>query len=477
MRVTLCDDSATVRAAYARLLESDPAIQVIGRAGDGQQALEAIQALPAAARPQVLLLDLEMPVMDGITALPLLLKLQPGLAVIVASAMTEHGASAAMAALRAGAVDYVPKPSAAGGGGMQDTTFRADLLAKVKGWARMRAAPRPAPLPPILPPRPARPAAPAAAPLPAAASLPLAMPPTAVTTPVTTAPPQGSPGLPPGELARGRRGSGRSESGPPGAGLSGTGLSGTAVSGAALSGTALSGAALSGAVLSGSRLSGTLPMVAPPAAPTLMPRPAGPPRRPRILAIGSSTGGPQALAAFIRRLTTPLPVPIVVVQHMPVGFTSMLADHLSRLGGPPAAEAADGQALQAGRLYVAPGDRHLLVEKAGGVLTARLTTDPPENFCRPAVDPMLRSVVAACEGAVLAVILTGMGQDGMLGCRAVAAAGGTVFAQDEASSVVWGMPGAVAKAGLAQALLPPEQLAEKVLTQFGAAGLAAGGMA
>jgi two-component system chemotaxis response regulator CheB len=206
-------------------------------------------------------------------------------------------------------------------------------------------------------------------------------------------------------------------------------------------------------------------------------RPAGPARRPRILAIGSSTGGPQALAAFVRRLTVPLPVPVVVVQHMPPGFTAMLADHLSRLGGPQGGEAKDGDLLQPGRLYVAPGDRHLLVEAAPAGLVARLTTDPPENFCRPAVDPMLRSVVAACEGRVLAVILTGMGQDGLQGCKAVAAAGGTVFAQDEASSVVWGMPGAVAKAGLAQALLPPEQLAEKVLTQFGAAGLTAGGMA
>nr|WP_305123504.1 chemotaxis-specific protein-glutamate methyltransferase CheB [Roseomonas sp. GC11] len=378
----LCDDSATVRSAFARILEADPAVKVVARVADGQKALDALQAMPREGRPQVVLLDLEMPVMDGMTALPLLLKAQPSLAVIVASALTQRGAEVTMAAMRAGAADYVPKPSAAAGG-MNDPAFRADLLAKVKGWARMRA-------PPSHPP-----------PLPVVARSPLRM------------------------------------SSLPGAGGDGP-----------------------AAAMAAHRMAHGLQ------------------RKPRILAIGSSTGGPQALAGFVRRLTTPLPVPIVVVQHMPAGFTAMLADHLSRLGGPQAAEAKEGEMLQAGRIYVAPGDRHLLVDSAQGGLVARLTTDPPENFCRPAVDPMLRSVVSACEGRVLAVILTGMGQDGMLGCKAVAAAGGMVLAQDEASSVVWGMPGAVAKAGLAQALLPPEQLAEKVLAQFGTAGLSsAGGIA
>ncbi len=158
----------------------------------------------------------------------------------------------------------------------------------------------------------------------------------------------------------------------------------------------------------------------------------------------------------------------------------MLADHLGRLGGPPAAEARDGETLRPGRLYVAPGDRHLLVEpQAGGVLLARLSDGPPENFCRPAIDPLLRSLVMACAGgraggaSLLAVILTGMGQDGLLGCRAVAEAGGTVLAQDEASSVVWGMPGAVARAGLAQPpLAPPEALGGRI-----AAALARGARA
>ncbi|MBK1661593.1 hypothetical protein CKO45_25630 [Paracraurococcus ruber] len=187
----------------------------------------------------------------------------------------------------------------------------------------------------------------------------------------------------------------------------------------------------------------------------------------RAIGLGCSTGGPQALATFVQALARPLPVPLLVVQHMPAGFTTMLADHLDRLGRLPCAEARDGETLQPGRLYLAPGNRHLLAGAEGRGLVARLNDGPPENFCRPAVDPMLRSLADACGGAVLAVILTGMGHDGLAGCRQVAAAGGTVLAQDEASSVVWGMPGAVAKAGLARALLPPAALAEQVLALAG----------
>jgi two-component system, chemotaxis family, protein-glutamate methylesterase/glutaminase len=195
---------------------------------------------------------------------------------------------------------------------------------------------------------------------------------------------------------------------------------------------------------------------------------------PGIRVVARAADGQQAVAALVRGLSRPLAVPVLVVQHMPAGFTAMLADHLNRLGGLPCAEARDGEALRTGRLYLAPGDRHLLAEASGGGLIARLLDGPPENFCRPAVDPMLRSLAAACGGPVLAVILTGMGQDGLAGCRAVAAAGGTVLAQDEATSVVWGMPGAVARAGLARTLLPPEGLAEQILAVAGArAGAAA----
>lgn len=351
IRILLCDDSATVRAALARVLTRDPELLVIGQAADGEQALRMLRAMPPAERPQVVLLDLEMPVMDGMTALPQLLRAAPEVAVIVASALSQRGAAATMAALRAGAVDYVPKPAATAGG-LADPRFQEELVAKVKGWARMRRR------------RPG------------------AAPATVVTL---------RPEPPIGRSAQ----------------------------------------------------------------------------RPRVIALGSSTGGPQALSALVARLRRPLPVPILAVQHMPAGFTTLLADHLNRLGAMPCAEAREGEALLPGRLYLAPADRHLVVRETPAGLGAHLSDGPPENFCRPAVDPLLRSLAACCQGRVLAAILTGMGQDGLLGARALVAAGGTVLAQDEASSVVWGMPGAVARAGLASALLPPEEIAERILAVCG----------
>jgi two-component system chemotaxis response regulator CheB len=345
IRVMLCDDSAVARGALARLLGRDASIRVVAQAADGKQALATLAATAAAEWPEVVLLDLEMPVMDGLTALPLILRAAPGSAVIVASALSQRGATATMAALRAGAVDYIPKPSAAQGG-MADPRFGEELRAKVTGWARMRRNP-------------------------AARSMPA------------------RPALPAARLVRGAA--------------------------------------------------------------------------PRAIAIGSSTGGPQALAALVGALTRPPPVPVLVVQHMPAGFTTLLADHLHRLGRLPCAEARDGEPLQPGRLYLAPGDRHLLVREGAAGLVAQLSDGPPENFCRPAVDPLLRSLVAICGGRIAAAILTGMGHDGLEGCRALARAGGAVLAQDEASSVVWGMPGAVARAGLAQALVPPEEIAARLL--------------
>jgi two-component system chemotaxis response regulator CheB len=325
------------------MLDSDPDIRVVGKAADGREALVQISAMGEALRPQVVLLDLEMPGMDGMTALPLLLKAAPGTAIIVASALSQRGAAATMAALRAGAVDYVPKPSAAEGG-VSSGRFQAELVAKVKGWARMRR-------------------------------------------PSAQAPRARAPTERPGAIMQ----------------------------------------------------------------------------RPRVIGIGSSTGGPQALAALVSGLDRSLAAPVIVVQHMPPGFTTLLADHLNRIGTLPCCEAQDGQDLAPGRLYLAPGDRHLIVRDSPQGLVAHLGNGPPENFCRPAVDPMLRSLVATCQGRVLAVILTGMGSDGLAGCRAVTAAGGAVLAQDEASSVVWGMPGAVAKAGIAAAVLGVGEIAARVV--------------
>jgi two-component system, chemotaxis family, protein-glutamate methylesterase/glutaminase len=334
-RVMVCDDSAVIRGAIARILEADPAVQVVARAANGQMAVEELKRTPV----DVVVLDIEMPVMDGMTALPLLLRADPQLKVIMASTLTTRGADIALRALRLGAADYVPKPSAVHG----DEAFRRELVEKVKGLARLRH-------------------------------------------PVA---------LPTREAA-------------------------------------------------GLRL-----------------RPA-PGMQPRLLAVGSSTGGPQALFMLVQGLGKTLNVPVVLTQHMPATFTPILADHIGKLGGLPCTEAKDGEALQAGRIYLAPGDRHLLVNGARGNLTAHLTSDPPENFCRPSVDPMLRSAAVACDGRVLVAMLTGMGQDGLAGTRRVVDAGGSAIAQDEATSVVWGMPGAVAQAGLCHAVLPLPRIAPKL---------------
>lgn len=337
-RVMVCDDSAVIRGAVTRMLESDPAVRVVARAGNGQAALDELRRTPV----DVLVLDIEMPVMDGMTALPLLLRADPTLKILMASTLTTRGADIALRALRLGAADYVPKPSAVFG----DDGFRSELLEKVKGLARLHRR--------------------AAAPAREAPSLPLQLRPA--------------------------------------------------------------------------------PMFAA-----------------KLLAIGSSTGGPQALFTLVEGLGKTVNVPVVMTQHMPPTFTKILADHITKLGGLPCAEAADGEALQASRIYLAPGDRHLLVEARQGSLCARLSDSPPENFCRPSVDPMLRSASAACNGRVLATILTGMGQDGLIGTRAIVAAGGAAVAQDEATSVVWGMPGAIAQAGLCHAVLPLPRIAPKLL--------------
>jgi two-component system chemotaxis response regulator CheB len=184
---------------------------------------------------------------------------------------------------------------------------------------------------------------------------------------------------------------------------------------------------------------------------------------PSLLAIGSSTGGPQALFTLIQALETRVRVPVLITQHMPPTFTAILADHIGRLGIMPCSEAHDEDVLVPGNIYVAPGNRHLLVLRREGGFTARLSDAPPVNFCRPAVDPMLTSAAEAADGRVLVAILTGMGHDGLDGTRKVVEAGGIAIAQDEATSVVWGMPGAVARAGLCQSVLPIERMGAKLI--------------
>jgi two-component system, chemotaxis family, protein-glutamate methylesterase/glutaminase len=208
------------------------------------------------------------------------------------------------------------------------------------------------------------------------------------------------------------------------------------------------------------------------AAPSPPPRAAAPRtapgKKPAVLVIGSSTGGPEALAKVLPQLPATLPVPVLVVQHMPPVFTRQFAQRLDRLCALRVVEAADGSPLVPGVVHLAPGDHHLVVRKGvgragdGSGLQTGLTQGPPENFCRPAVDPLFRSAVAAYDGAVLGVVLTGMGSDGRNGCGEIRAAGGTVVVQDQATSVVWGMPGAVSSAGFADEVLPLERIPEAI---------------
>lgn len=355
-RVMVVDDSAVIRGLLTRALEGDSDIRVVASVGDGQMAINSLQRNSI----DVIVLDIEMPVMDGITAIPKLLAVAPQVKIIMASTLTLRGADISMRAMQLGAADYIPKPTSTREISGADN-FKRELVSKVKALApaarragsRQRGEVRP------LPPAP------------------------------------GSPG----SLFRPK---------------------------------------------------------AEPVAPTL--RPVANPVRPDIIAIGSSTGGPQALFEVLGHLKNGVTQPILITQHMPATFTTILAEHITRQCGITCTEAKDGEAIENNRAYVAPGDFHMLVNSRGSGLTVQLTKDPPENFCRPAVDPMMRSIVKAYNRKVLAVILTGMGQDGLKGCQEVVAVGGVVIGQDEASSVVWGMPGAVANAGLCSAILPLKEI-------------------
>jgi two-component system chemotaxis response regulator CheB len=344
----IVDDSAVIRGLLTKTVEADAEIKVVSTVGNGQAAIDALKR----ADIDVVVLDIEMPVMDGLTALPKLMAAKPGVQVIMASTLSLKGAAVSMKAMSLGAADYLPKPTTTTGIN-NATDFKRDLIEKVKNW---------------------------------------------------------------GAVSRRKRGLPRASAAPVDANA------------------------------------------APPAPKKLYPGPVtlrnSTIGRVDCLAIGSSTGGPQALFALFRALGRVDRMPVFVTQHMPATFTTILAEHLAQAAGMPAAEAKDGEPVVAGRIYVAPGDFHMTVETQGIAMVVRLNKNPPENFCRPAVDPMLRSIAKAYGARTLFVMLTGMGQDGLRGARDLVAAGGTVIAQDEATSVVWGMPGAVATAGLCSAVLP-----------------------
>ena len=357
----LVDDSAVIRGLLTRWLEADGGVKVVASVGNGVHALKALETTNA----EVVVLDIDMPEMDGMTALPKLLAAAPDLQIIMASTLTRRNAEISVRALAMGSADYLPKPTSsaelhARGG------FRTQLVEKVKALgaaARKRRAPRaPAPLHPAE----------------ADASRP------------------GAP-FPDAKISLRREG-------------------------------------------------------------LLVPE---------ALAIGSSTGGPHALKLLFGQLKSRLRVPIFITQHMPATFTTILAEHLAGVSGAECAEGKDGEPVVAGRISVAPGDYHMTVADRAGKRVIAINQDPPENFCRPAVDPMLRSLVRCYGGRVLAVILTGMGYDGLKGGQALTDLGGSIIAQDEETSVVWGMPGAVATAGLCTSVLPIGDVAERVVHMMG----------
>jgi two-component system chemotaxis response regulator CheB len=365
IRVLIVDDSVVVRGSLGRIIDAEPDMRVVTTAVNGQDAVDALRHTEA----DVVLLDVEMPVMDGLTALPLILRQAPSVQVLMSSALTHDGAAITMRALALGAVDFIHKPQAKDG--VQALRALAEqLVAKVRAVGARGAGLAPARSAPV-------------------ASL---------------------------------------------------AVSADAVSGGDTSSERGLPASSFGAGLAGSSTPGA----------------------PRILGIAASTGGPNALAALACAFPADFPLPVVVTQHMPPIFTHMLAQRLSREGALACEEARDGESLVAGRIYVAPGDFHLVTAMAQGAPVIRLVQGEMENHCRPSADPMFRSLAQTYGASAVAVMLTGMGEDGRRGCEAVAAAGGRVLAQDEASSVVWGMPGSVVHAGIPCTVLPLDAIVSHV---------------
>ncbi|EKS36007.1 protein-glutamate methylesterase/protein-glutamine glutaminase [Afipia clevelandensis] len=368
LRVMVVDDSAVIRGMISRWIEAEPDLTVAASIRTGLDAVNQVVRV----NPDVVVLDIEMPDMDGISALPLLLEKKPNLVIIMASTLTRRNAEISFKALSLGASDYIPKPESTREMSAADV-FKRDLLEKIRHLgARLR-----------------RPAVVASPPLsPAGHS---AAPHVAKVSPVAA-------------------------------------------------------------------------LHTPPSKLTLRPFT---PVAPRVLLIGSSTGGPQALMNVVAGIGPVIDqYPVLITQHMPPTFTTILAEHLTRASGRQAHEANDGEAIKAGQIYLAPGGRHMRVARSAAGPVIALDDGPQINFCKPAVDPLFSSAIDVWQAGILAVVLTGMGSDGAQGGKAIVAAGGNVIAQDEATSVVWGMPGAVANAGICAAVLPLDQIASKVVRIF-----------
>jgi two-component system chemotaxis response regulator CheB len=362
LRVMVVDDSVVIRGMISRWLGSEPDMIVAASLRTGLDAVNQIERV----NPDVAVLDIEMPDLDGISALPLLLAKKRNLVIIMASTLTRRNAEISFKALSLGAADYIPKPESTREPGAAET-FRHDLVQKIRHLgAKVRR----------------------------------------------TAPASPSPSLTPA-LDRARD-----------------------------------------------------PSRAPVAIPQLLRRNFSA-QNPRVLLIGSSTGGPQALMSLVGEIGAVIDRhPVLITQHMPPTFTTILAEHLARASHRPAREAVDGEVVKAGQIYLAPGGRHMRVTRQGTDAAIVLDDGPPVNFCKPAVDPLFTSAIEVWQGAILAVVLTGMGSDGTRGGKDIVAAGGSVIAQDEATSVVWGMPGAAANAGICAAVLPLGHIAPKLVRLF-----------
>jgi len=365
IRVMVVDDSVVVRGLVSRWLAAIPGIEVVASHRNGLLAVNDV----AKSLPDVVVLDIEMPEMDGLTAMPKMLAIKPDLKIIMASTLTRRNAETSLRAMTLGAADYVPKPET-NSGVTTSEEFRRELSDKVVAIgraAKAQVAEKPSVVRPAAAPAPAVDQAPASPAAPADVGKPITL----------------------------RK------------------------------------------INSG---------------------------KPRILVIGSSTGGPQALFEVTKSCVSAISgVPVVITQHMPPTFTAILSEHIAKSCGAPCKEAEDGEVLLPGHIYVAPGGKHLTLVKGAKGICAQLDDGPPVNFCKPAVDPMFESACKLFGSSTLAVILTGMGSDGRNGATCIADAGGNVIAQDRETSVVWGMPGAAAEAGACCAVLPLPQIGPRIV--------------
>ncbi|MGA2891618.1 MAG: chemotaxis response regulator protein-glutamate methylesterase [Xanthobacteraceae bacterium] len=367
IRVMVVDDAVVVRSLLARWVDAEPDMRAVASLRTGREAVTRIDQNDV----DVVVLDIDMPELDGISALPLLLKKKPGLVVIMVSTLTRRSAEISLRALALGAADYIPKPETT-----RETTtsapFRREFIEKIRALGRNRSPSRAYAHGPALPLHQRSPTPRSATSQPSAVE-------------------HDAPHLRPFGLTA-----------------------------------------------------------------------------PRALVVGSSTGGPQALSVLVEKLPAAIDrAPLLITQHMPPTFTTVLAEHLSRIGGRGAHEAEDGEPVLAGGIYVAPGGRHMRVTRGpDGAVKIALGDDAPINFCKPAVDALFTSAAAVWGAGCLGLILTGMGADGTHGSADIVAAGGNVIAQDEATCVVWGMPRSVAQAGLCSAVLPLDKIAPKIIRLF-----------